>query len=214
MQKVSDRCTARAGKCPSHDLKRKFFEEYGIEYKESFAYKNPDASKFWNTELSNGMTPENTSKSSGKEIYMNCSHSKHKPFLIKVCDINKPPYGCPECIKEDEEETYRRCSLKLNVPASIEMWDYDNNEMSLDDDKVYMSESANFICGKGHLFSRSIKVFVHNQDCPVCGMDTVSKHSHLVKQWDFDKNTNYDINLTSANLKENVWWKCRKCGYG
>ena len=31
---------------------------------------------------------------------MNCSRGKHKPFLIKVCDINKPPYGCPECIKE------------------------------------------------------------------------------------------------------------------
>lgn len=213
IQRISDRCTAKVGKCPSHDLKRVFSEEYGLRYNDSFSYKNPDASKFWNRELSNGLKPENTPKASAKEVYMNCSRGKHKPYLIKVCNIKNPPYGCPECVKEDVEESYKKHSLRYNVPCAIDMWDYANNEMSLDDAKIYMPESANFVCNKGHHFSRSLKIFAQNQDCPVCGMNTVAKYPHLVKQWDFKKNKEYDINLISANSKEFVWWKCKKCGY-
>ena len=138
------------GKCPSHDLKRNFSQEYGLKFADSFANKNPEASKYWNRELSNGLTPENTPKASGKEIYMNCSRKKHKPYPIKVCNIKKPPYCCPECLREDKEASYRQNSLKFNVPVSVDMWDHDNNIMKLDDALIYMQESANFICGKGH----------------------------------------------------------------
>lgn len=73
--------------------------------------------------------------------------------------------------------------------------------------------SVNFICSKGHRFSRSLKIFAQNQYCPICGMDTVAKHPHMVKQWHFKKNTAYDINLTPAGSKDTVWWRCKKCGY-
>lgn len=150
VQRISERCSSRVGKCPSHDLKRNFSQEYGLKFADSFANKNPEASKYWNRELSNGLTPENTPKASGKEIYMNCSRKKHKPYPIKVCNIKKPPYCCPECLREDKEASYRQNSLKFNVPVSVDMWDHDNNIMKLDDALIYMQESANFICGKGH----------------------------------------------------------------
>ena len=213
VQRISTRCASRGGKCPSHDLKRVFSEEFGLKYNDSFLYKNPDASKFWNIKLSNGLCPENTPKYSTKEIYMNCSRGKHKPYRIKVCNIKKPPYGCPECIKEDAEESYKKYSLKFNVPCAVDMWDYTNNGMSIDDAKIYMIESANFVCREGHCFSRSLRIFAKNQDCPICGMNTVVKYPHLVKQWNFKKNKGYDINLISANSKEVVWWRCKKCGY-
>ena len=44
-------------------------------------------------------------------------------------------------------------------------------------------------------------------------MDTVAKHPHMVKQWNFKKNIGYDINLTPAGSKDIVWWRCKKCGY-
>ena len=180
---------------------------------DSFAYKNPEASKYWNHELNNGLTPENIPKLSGKEIYMNCSLGKHNPYLIKVCNIKLFPYGCPGCIKENKEKSYRINSLKLNVPISIDMWDYQNNSIPLENALIYMNESANFICREGHSFARTISSFATNQDCPICKMDTVVKYPHLVKQWYFKKNSTYDINLTSANSKDTVWWKCKKCGY-
>ncbi len=213
VQSISDRCSSRGGKCPSHDLKRSFSQEYGLQYSESFACMNPAASQYWNRELSSGLTPENTPKRSGKEIYMNCSRGKHKPYPIKVCNIKKTPFGCPECQREDREESYKQNSLKLNVPAAVDMWDYANNKIELDDALLYMNESVNFICEEGHPFSRSISAFVNNQECPVCKMDTIAKHPHMVKQWHFKKNTAFDINLTPAGAKDTVWWKCKKCGY-
>lgn len=213
VQRISERCSSRGGKCPSHDLKRNFSQEYGLKFADSFANKNPEASKYWNRELSNGLTPENTPKASGKEIYMNCSRKKHKPYPIKVCNIKKPPYCCPECLREDKEASYRQNSLKFNVPVSVDMWDHDNNIMKLDDALIYMQESANFICGKGHSFTRSIRSFSTNQECPICKMDTVAKHPHMVKQWHFKKNIGYDINLIPAGSKDIVWWRCKKCGY-
>lgn len=212
-QKIFSRCSSRAGKCPSHDLKRVFSQDCELKFMDSFACKNPEASKYWNHELNNGLTPENTPKSSGKEIYMNCSLGKHNPYLIKVCNIKTFPYGCPDCQKEKKEKSYRINSLKLNVPISIDMWDYQNNKISLENALIYMNESANFICKEGHSFARPISSFVTNQDCPICKMDTVVKYPYLVKQWHFKKNSTYDINLTSANSKDTVWWKCKKCGY-
>ena len=212
-QKICDRYSSRGGKCPSHDLKRVRTQAHGIKSAESFAHKNPEASKYWNIELSNGLTPENTSKGSGRQIYMNCSRRKHNPYPVAVYTIKKAPYGCPECLKEDLEENYKKYSLKLNVPSSIEMWDYENNEISLDDAKIYMSKSVNFICSKGHHFSRSLRVFARNQDCPICKLNAVVKYPHLIKQWDFERNTEYDINLTSANSETAVWWRCKKCSY-
>jgi len=41
----------------------------------------------------------------------------------------------------------------------------------------------------------------------------VSSVPHLVKFWDFEKNTDKDINLTSAYSTEDAYWLCPKCGY-
>ena len=214
IQKISNRCTAMEGKCPSHDMKREFSEGYGVKYRDSFCYKNPVAASFWNIKLSGGMCPEKTPKSSTKEIYMNCSRGKHKPYRIRVCDIRNLPYGCPECVDEDRRNSYRKYSLKINIPCVIDMWDYTDNEICLDDAKIYMSRSANFICNNGHRFSRPIKIFAQNQNCPICGIDSVARHPKLVRQWDFKKNEQFDINVISVKSSEEVWWRCKKCGYG
>ena len=180
----------------------------------SFRNAKPEAAILWNQELNGDMTPDNTSKMSTKKVYFNCSRGKHDPYPIRVCDIRVPPYMCPECMKDDEEENYRKYSLKLNVPKAEEMWDKDKNAIPLEEAKTYMSETAHFICDEGHNFPRTIRSFVKNQNCPVCSLDSVAKYPHLVRQWDFKKNKDHDINLTSANSKDEVYWRCKKCGYG
>ena len=79
-QRISDRCSTRTDKCPSHDFRRKFNSVNNLAYEESFAYKNPAASLLWNIEYSNGLTPYNTPKCSNKKIYMNCSRENMRPI--------------------------------------------------------------------------------------------------------------------------------------
>ena len=87
------------------------------------------------------------------------------------------------------------------------MWDYDKNQIEIDDAKIYMSESVHFKCKNGHSFSRTIKKFVQNQECPICTIDSVAKYPKLIKQWDYKKNKEFDINLTPASSKLSVWWR-------
>ena len=53
------------------------------------------------------------------------------------------------------------------------------------------------------------KCYLNNKDriTPVASMPK------LLEFWDFEKNTDKDINLTSVHLNEPAQWKCQKCGY-
>ena len=54
------------------------------------------------------------------------------------------------------------------------------------------------------------------QKCYLHGINritSIASMPKLVKFWDFEKNTDKDVNLTSAHSNEPAHWKCRKCGY-
>ena len=40
----------------------------------------------------------------------------------------------------------------------------------------------------------------------------ISEVPYMAEQWDFEKNTD-DISKTRVNIKEQKYWKCKKCGY-
>lgn len=42
---------------------------------------------------------------------------------------------------------------------------------------------------------------------------TIAATPKLLRFWDFEKNKDYDANLTSVTLKDKVWWRCKNCGY-
>lgn len=41
----------------------------------------------------------------------------------------------------------------------------------------------------------------------------ISSKSFLVKKWDYKKNNDKDVNLTSVHSYEQCFWHCKKCGY-
>ena len=41
----------------------------------------------------------------------------------------------------------------------------------------------------------------------------VAECPSLMKQWDFEKNREFDPNLLTIHSHAVVWWKCKKCGY-
>lgn len=100
----------------------------------------------------------------------------------------------------------------IQVPISVDMWD-SSNELNLADARTYMSESAKFVCEKGHHFSRAIHTFVKDQSCPFCMLDSVAKHPEMMRFWDFSKNIKQNPNLLSVHASEHANWLCPKCGY-
>lgn len=57
--------------------------------------------------------------------------------------------------------------------------------------------------------------FTECRQCYLSGTDRiipVTTNKMLVKYWDFKKNKEYDINLTSVHCTDTVHWRCKECG--
>ena len=210
VQTIQNRNTAKRGKCPCHEMQRVTSDDVYPGYFHSFGELNPRIAPFFNDELNNGITPYKVARLSTQPVYLNCpTNPNHPPFLIVVNAIpSNPPFGCPICTQQ-ASDLY---NLMIQVPISVDMWD-SSNELNLVDARTYMSESAKFICKKGHHFSRAIRTFVKDQSCPFCMLDSVAKHPEMMRFWDVSKNIKQNPSLLSAHSSEHANWLCPKCGY-
>ena len=210
IQTIQNRNTAKRGKCPCHEMQRVTSDDVYPGYFHSFGELNPRIAPFFNDELNNGITPYKVARLSTQPVYLNCpTNPNHPPFLIVVNAIpSNPPFGCPICTQQ-ASDLY---NLMIQVPISVDMWD-SSNELNLADARTYMSESAKFVCEKGHHFSRAIRTFVKDQSCPFCMLDSVAKHPEMMRFWDVSKNIKQNPNLLSVHASEHANWLCQKCGY-
>jgi hypothetical protein len=211
-------------KCPKCDTieKEKLLEEKQKLLNKkikanSFRKYNPDASKLWIDSLNEGLTPDNVAKRSRKTIYMRCENDPEHIFQKKICDIpKKNPFGCPDC-REKKKIPIQGVNDIFSISSDLEeMWDWEKNKEINPYHLLKTSETnIHLKCNKGHEFTRSVRNSVRNFNCPVCKQErnSISNYPHMVKQWDFLKNEEIDINIVSSHSKNDAWWKCKGCGY-
>lgn len=176
-------------------------------------------SSMWFYEANGNDTPDTVSYGSTREFTWKCNNNPKHVFKKKVNHMfNKAgkPIGCIYCEAERPVPFPGETDLFTILPIARDMWDYDKN-IGFDTNCIHPGTptKAWFKCENGHSFQRDICRFVKNQDCPTCKelKNVIAKFPHMVKQWHFEKNVGVDINLTSANSSQTVWWKCKKCKY-
>ena len=177
-------------------------------------------SSMWVYEANGEDTPDTVSYGSAKEFAWRCNNNPKHIFKKKVLQMfnNKTgePIGCIYCEAERPLPFPGETDLFSILPLAREMWDYDKN-VGFDTNCIHPGTptKAWFKCENGHSFERDICRFVKNQSCPECKelKNVIAKFPHMVKQWHFEKNVGVDINLTSANSSQMVWWRCKKCNY-
>lgn len=176
-------------------------------------------SSMWVYEANGDDTPDTVSYGSGKEFTWRCNNNPKHIFKKKVSKMfskTGEPIGCIYCEAERPLPFPGETDLFSILPIAKKMWDYDKNN-GFDTNCIHPGSpnKAWFICENGHSFQRDICRFVKNQNCPDCKelKNVIAKFPHMVKQWHFEKNKGIDINLTSANSSQTVWWKCKKCNY-
>lgn len=182
----------------------------------SFREYNPNAALLWIEEMNNGMTPDNTASQSSKSVYLRCPNNSSHVYSKPVHNISlKSPYGCPICKKPFEKPIMNLDNLFLNYPIAKEMWDFDKNKDIDYTTKLTTNDKVWWKCKKGHTFNHSILYFIRNQRCLACEKkyDYIVNYPHLMKQWNFEKNSKYDVNTKLACSQDKAWWICHKCGY-
>ena len=121
----------------------------------------------WNWEENNkrGLDPNKLTLGSGKKVNWICS--KGHNWDTTISHRTGRGTNCPYCSNKKAWPGYN--DLKSQRPDLIAEWDYETNTIDPSDVVVGSNKSANWICPKGHKYSKMIsKRAVSGEGCKIC----------------------------------------------
>ena len=202
--------------------------------KNSLATCKPLIAAEWNYDKNGDLAPDMLTANSGKRVWWKCSKCGTE-WESSIDSRNQP--HCRKCIMEENGEKLKKILLKKNgsllsrFPSIAADWDYEKNKDISIDEVVPNSDIVVFwkchICG--HESQESIKSRVRNSGCRKCkakkrqirlyeerlkNPNNLEKACpDLVKEWDYKKNGDLKPSMFLKTSKDEVWWKCSKCGH-
>lgn len=178
----------------------------------------------WDKNTAEGLFPERLQHKSNKKAHWVCEKG-HK----WICTVEKRTSGqnCPYC-------SNRRVLIGFNdlatrFPDLIKDWDYEINA-DIQPTKVHYG-SHRSVYWKCSICSYQWKAKIEDRSkgkgCPLCGKKkrTLSrqatilknkggiKNPLLLKEWNYERNTDLTPEQVTEGSGKKVWWKCSKCGY-
>lgn len=199
------------------------------------ATTHPDLVKEWNYAKNNGLTPQNVTAGSKKNVWWILPYDdpftgKHFDFEWEMC-ISKRTYrdhGCPYLSGKKILKGFN--DLFATKPQLADEWDYEKNvDISPDDITEGSNRKVWWLLkytdpNTGNYFEFSWKAQVNSRakgaGCPVLSgkmvwygfNDLPTTHAELMYEWDFEKNKKIDPYNITAGCNQSVWWKCATCG--
>ena len=139
--------------------------------------------------------------------------------------IKVPPHDCIQdelAIKSMYISYLHKNSLQDTMPELISEWD--KNKNGLLTPKMFTKSSSQRIwwrCETGHLWRAPIYSRTQGHGCPYCANQRVWKGYNdlesiwpeLIKEWDYQVNTNLDPDKIVYTSNRKVGWVCMKCGH-
>lgn len=172
---------------------------------------------------------EVTSGSSSKYKFYCNGNGKLKPHIFEKSLVEmvkayvQGTSGCPVCagfvtIKGIND-------FKTLQSDKAELWDYYNNNCNPEDIYYLSEKKCNFICPKGHKFTRDPRDMYYKsrgaktRGCPIChgkqlvtGVnDLATLKPDIMQYWDYERNEVDPTKVTVYSNKE-AWFKCVNCG--
>lgn len=178
----------------------------------------PKISKEWHPYKNGNLKPEHTKPSSNKKVWWICP--KGHEYIMDVYHRTKRSQGCPICAKRIVDKGIN--DLQTKHPELSKEWNYEKNGDLLPSDvSCGSSKKVWWKCSKGHEWESSISHRVNGRKCPYCSNKKVLKgyndlatlKPHLVKEWNFKRNTNVSPYEVTVRSGKKVWWICNKCGF-
>ncbi len=185
----------------------------------SLAALKPDLEKEWDYEKNDesGLIPLNVKAHSGKKAWWKCPKGHSYESVIASRSSGT---ACPYC--SNIKVSIEKSLWKLNQRLSKE-WDYERNgEITPKDVTPGSKKMVNWKCRKNEKHRWRARIYSRNRGrgCPYCAHQKVSEENclaavnpTLASEWHPIKNeklTPWDV---LPGIEDEVWWKCKKCGY-
>ncbi|MDA8609944.1 zinc-ribbon domain-containing protein [Euryarchaeota archaeon] len=183
----------------------------------------PDAIKFWNEELNNGLTVKDILPGSTKKYWWKCPEGddhvyQASPEAVTTSLKSKfKGHRCPFCAGNKVSNTNR---LSIVHPELVSEWHPSKNgELTPHDVTFGTGKKVWWKCPKGsdHEWKVSVAERSQGRNCPFCSGKRVSStnslpilYPHLVKEWHPTKNGNLKPEQFTVSSGKKVWWKCDK----
>ena len=211
------------------DIKRdrKKILEYLSSRQKSLIDEYPDIADEWNYDKNGTLLPEYFAPHSNEKVWWKCSKCGHE-WEAAIGDRTRPDStGCPDCSyyiaaeKRIKNRIAKIGSFADNYPDLLSEWDW-NNKIDPYEITPSSSQKVMWICKKcGSSWEADITHRKAGRGCPYCAgrkikkglNDLASLYPELMKEWDYEKNTDVDPSNLACKSSKNVWWKCSKCGH-
>ncbi len=177
--------------------------------------KYPEIAAEWDYEKNTGLSPNEISGGSAKEVWWKCGlgHSYKVSPNGRVYNKSR----CPYCSNIKVLAGFN--DLKTKYPNVADKWSYENNKKRPEEVLYNSHEIAVWHCEKGHIWKRTVSAEINYDGCPTClGKDLLvgfndldTLYPDLVKDWNYEKNEKVPQDYTRL-AKDKVWWKCHDCG--
>ena len=203
----------------------------------SLAKMRPDVAEKWNYEKNGNLTPDMFSVSSNEVVWWKCPDCKEE-WQTRISCMTRETYGCPECSKIRQGETFRklivkkRGSLADKNPELVREWHpTKNGNLTPRDVTLGSHKHVWWLCSKcKHEWQAVVESRgLSHQGCPACskvkkGNSVAKFHAkrkgslaeklpELAQEWHPSKNGNLTPQDVTVGSDKRVWWKCSKCGY-
>ena len=196
----------------------------------------PSLIREWDFEKNTEFLPSEVAPQSDKFVWWICD--KGHSWKTQIKHRTKRETGCPVCANKVVLAGYN--DLATTHPSLIEEWDYEKNvdisptQVTFGSDKIVWWK-----CEKGHSWQVRIGEKVKGNQCPYCSKkkyiketlvggvliperevsgrkvieghnDLVTLYPSLMKEWDFEKNSDISPNKIGRGSELKVWWKCSR----
>ena len=165
----------------------------------------------WDYETNAPLTPRDIGYGSAQRVAWKCKNGHRWEAII----ANRARWSnCPYCAGK---KVCKENCLATLYPSIAKEWDYGKNApLTPEEVTAGTSKKVWWKCPKGHSYETNIhsRTYLQTQ-CPYCGNkkvlsgynDLATTHPDLLKEWDYDKNSNNPTTVI-AGSDSKAWWIC------
>ena len=184
-----------------------------IRGKNDFLTICPDLAKEWNYEKNGDLKPSDVLPGSHKKVWWKCSRNHVWESIIRDRSNGK---NCPFCSNFKVLSGFN--DLATVHPEIAREWNYDRNG-DLKPDKVKYSANVKvwWKCLQGHEWEAFVFNRSNGHGCPYCCNfsalagynDLATTNPELIKEWNYERNSEIKPSDVLAGSHKRVWWKCK-----